>query len=125
MEKYFALQASAPLVATPDKVMELMKHPQFDANNPNKLRVTIGVFAARNPMQFHHESGTGYQFIANQLADIDRRNPQIAARMASSLARFGAYGEARQNQMRAALQTISEGKISRDLAEVVTKALNS
>ena len=124
MEKYFSLQSSAPFAATPDAVAELMEHPQFDATNPNKLRTTIGVFASANILQFHNESGAGYQFIARQLADIDKRNPQIAARMASSLARFRAYSQTRQYQMRDALQSIADGDISRDLAEVVGKALD-
>ena len=123
MEKYFTLQASAPHVSTPASVLELMSHPQFDRSNPNKLRTTIGVFASMNIMQFHHESGSGYQFIAQQLAEIDTQNPQIAARMASSLARFGGYSDARQNQMREALRLIANGPMSRDLAEVVGKAL--
>ena len=125
MEKYFALQASAPFVATPSHVETLMQHPQFDANNPNKLRSTVGVFAASNPLQFHHESGAGYHFVAKQLADIDTRNPQIAARMAATLARFGAYDEKRQTQMREALQKLAASDISRDLSEVVSKALQA
>ena len=123
MEKYFALCASAPFAATPERLRLLMTHPQFDKSNPNKLRSVVGVFAAANPLQFHKADGSGYQFIAEQLADIDARNPQIAARMALSLSRFAGYDEARQNQMRTVLEGLAKGNLSRDLSEVVSKAV--
>ncbi len=79
-----------------------MQHPAFDPDNPNKLRAVLGVFSG-NAVQFHQPGGAGYRFLAEQLAEIDQRNPQLAARMATQLTRFAPYGKARQADMLAAL----------------------
>ena len=123
MEKWFALQASSPKMGTIAHLETLMAHPAFDPNNPNKLRSVLGVFAAMNPTQFHAEDGSGYDFIAKQLIALDRKNPQIAARMVLGLTRMSAYDHARQNRMKSALQEILDNAVSRDLKEVVGKAL--
>ena len=56
-----------------------MKHPSFDANNPNKLRAVIGSFANGNPVHFHANDCSGYEFLAEQLLKIDKKNSQISA----------------------------------------------
>ena len=125
MEKWFAMSASAPATGTISTITELMAHPAFDANNPNKLRSVLGVFCATNATQFHAEDGSGYEFMADELIKLDARNPQIAARMVLSLTRMSAYDNARQNRMKAALQRLYEGASSRDVKEVVGKALGA
>ena len=59
MEKWFMYQSSAPLAGTPEHCDHLMQHPQFDANNPNKLRSVLSVFAALNTPNFHADDGSG------------------------------------------------------------------
>ena len=122
MEKYFALIAGSPVAGTIDYCRQLMQHPAFDPDNPNKLRSVLGVFSG-NAVQFHQPGGAGYHFLAEQLADIDRRNPQLAARMATQLTRFAPYGKARQAEMVAALDGLAAGQLSPDLNEMVQKAL--
>ena len=125
MEKWFAQEASAPLVGTPDHCDALMQHPAFDANNPNKLRSVLSVFAAMNTPNFHAEDGSGYRYIAKHIAEIDGRNPQIAARMVLPLTRFGQYDEERKAMMKGALVMIKNShELSTDLSEVINKALN-
>ena len=123
MEKWFAMNASAPFHGTIEIVKSLMMHPAFDAGNPNKLRSVLGSFTAANPTQFHKEDGSGYQFMAEQLALLDQKNPQIAARMALGLTRLSSYDEARQQRMMSALRDVNDKAQSRDLKEVVGKAL--
>ena len=82
MEKWFSLMAMAPENGTIDVIQTLMTHTAFDPQNPNKLRSVLGSFVAANPVQFHAEDGAGYEFVAHQLIALDKRNPQIAARMA-------------------------------------------
>ena len=100
-----------------------MEHRQFDVKNPNKIRSVLGVFAAANPRQFHKDDGSGYQFIASQLAILDKRNPQIAARLGLTLTRFQHYAPARQALMQDALTVLSKNTLSADLSEVVNKAV--
>ena len=123
MEKWFALSAAAPMTGTIDHITTLMSHPSFDANSPNKLRSVLGVFCAANATQFHAQDGSGYEFITDQLIALDKRNPQIAARMVLGLTRMSAYDSARQTRMKTALERLYKGATSRDLTEVVGKAL--
>ena len=124
MEKWFAFEASAPLVSTPEHCEALMEHPAFDANNPNKLRSVLSVFGMLNTVHFHANDGSGYRFLARHIGRIDARNPQIAARMALPLSRFGRYDESRQALIKGALAHLkSLDDISSDLSEVINKAL--
>jgi aminopeptidase N len=59
------------------------------------------------------------------LIDIDRRNPQLAARMALPLTRMAHYAPARQSQMTSVLKKIQQAAGSADLREVVDKALEA
>ena len=77
MEKWLSLEASAPYAGTLDNLRRLMHDPVFDAKSPNKLRSVLGAFAMANPVQFHKEDGSGYQFIAEHIVEMDSRNPQI------------------------------------------------
>ena len=123
MEKWFSMEAMSSVGGTVTRLVELMQHPAFDPKNPNKIRSVLGAFMAGNPSLFHAVDGSGYDFIAAQLVDLDGRNPQVAARMALPLTRMAGYGEERQASMRAALATVQKGAQSNDLKEVVGKAL--
>jgi len=106
-----------------ERLEELMQHPAFDPKNPNKLRVVLGAFMTGNPIRFYAADGSGFEFIADCLIDIDKRNPQLAARMALPLTRMGAYSDARQHQMRQVLERMQTAVQSTDLGEVIEKAL--
>jgi aminopeptidase N len=125
MEKWLMLSASSAVHGYIANIKALMRDPVFDASNPNKLRSVLGVFAAANPTYFHQSDGSGYRFIAEELVNLDKRNPQIAARMGLALTRFSNYGEERQQQMRDAVKFVAGHALSRDLNEVISKALKS
>ena len=125
MEKWFMHQSSAPMVSTPEHCDALMEHPAFDANNPNKLRSVLSVFAAMNTPNFHANDGSGYLYLARHIAQIDQRNPQVAARIVLPLTRFSLYSDERKAMMKGALARIkSAGGISTDLSEVISKSMN-
>jgi aminopeptidase N len=123
MEKWFQMESMSSVGGSIERLQELMRHPEFDPKNPNKLRAVLGAFMMGNTPRFHAADGSGYDYIADQLVEIDARNPQIAARMALPMTRMTAYDAARQDLMRAALNRISAGAKSNDLKEVVGKAL--
>ena len=125
MENWFFWQASSIVSGTPTKCKELMRHPIFDPDNPNKLRSVIGGFASGNPVHFHAIDGTGYKFLAEQLLLLDKKNPQMSARLALPLTRFGNFNEVRQNLMVEVLKNLNKNILSPDLAEVVQKSLSS
>ena len=76
-----------------------------------------------NPVRFYAADGSGFEFIADCLIDIDKRNPQLSARIALPLTRMGAYSDVRQQQMRRALNRMQAEVQSNDLGEVIEKAL--
>jgi len=60
------------------------------------------------------------------LTDLNRRNPQVAARMIEPLIRLKRYDADRQQMMRSALEELQGlEKLSGDLYEKISKALNA
>ncbi len=125
LDKWFAIQATAPLPGTLDSVRALLDHPAFSIRNPNKVRAVIGAFASGNPVRFHAADGGGYVFLADQVLRLDAINPQVAARMAGALSRWRRYDGGRRELMRGQLQRILAAvSLSRDVYEVVGKSLS-
>jgi len=124
MDKWFTMQAIKPGSNTVNRVQELMNHPAFSMQNPNKVRALIGVFAMLNPTGFHAADGSGYSFHANRVIELDGLNPQIAARMAAAFNRWKRYDEGRKALMKAELQRIATvAGLSGDVSEIVNNAL--
>ena len=123
MNKWFVVQAMSSLPGVLHEIQELWKSPEFDENNPNKVRSLLSVFAA-NQLRFHENDGSGYQFVAQKIAEIDGRNPQLAARLMAPLAKWRRFDVARQEMMKAALSLILNKKgISDNSYEVAKKSL--
>jgi len=55
--------------------------------------------------------------------ETDKRNPQVAARLASSFNTWKRHNEARQALMRAEIERIKKEAKSKDTLEIVTRAL--
>jgi len=111
-------------VPVPADVKELMKNPRFSLDNPNKVRSLIGAFCSANHVRFHDISGEGYTFLADQIIELNGRNPQIAARLLNPLTSWKKYDPERQEKMKEELQRISSvNDISPDVYEVVKKSL--
>ncbi|MCC8403863.1 aminopeptidase N [Paraburkholderia sp. MMS20-SJTN17] len=126
IDKWFALQATQrgsaqhPVI---DTVRTLMTHPAFNLKNPNRARSLIFSFCSANPAQFHAEDGSGYAFWAEQVIALDALNPQVAARLARSLELWRRFTPALRDSMRAALEKVAAQVKSRDVREIVEKAL--
>jgi aminopeptidase N len=77
-----------------------------------------------NHVRFHAADGAGYAFAADRVLELDPLNPQIAARLARGFDRWSKFDTGRQAHARVALERIRGAPaLSRDVAEVVTKAL--
>ncbi|WP_233116193.1 aminopeptidase N [Aggregatibacter actinomycetemcomitans] len=124
MDKWFALQASRPEENVLNNVMQLMEHPSFNFNNPNRVRSLVGTFTGQNLKAFHAIDGSGYRFLTDILIKLNKSNPQVASRLIEPLIRFARYDAQRQTLMKRALERISETEdLSRDLYEKIEKAL--
>ena len=123
MDSWLSLQAASPVHGTLESVKALMQHGAYDATSPNKLRSVVGGFAS-NMNQFHVEGGAGYEFLADILIEMDRKNPQIASRLATPLTRWRKFEPVSSALMKKALERVkSTPDLSSDVYEVVTKSL--
>ncbi len=125
MDKWLAVQATVPRQETLEKVRGLTAHPAFDLKNPNRVRSLLGAFSQANPLAFNRADGEAYVFMAERIIELDRINPQIAARMAGCFGRWRRFSTDLQAKMKQQLEWISKTeKISGDLYEVVMKTLD-
>ncbi|HEU4958636.1 MAG TPA: aminopeptidase N [Sphingomicrobium sp.] len=123
LDKWFALQAAAQRSDTVDVVEALARHDDFGIRNPNRWRALVSNFAA-NQWAFHHASGRGYRFVADMILEVDRMNPQVAARQVPSLGRWRRFEAKRGEMMRKELERIvATPGISRDVYEQASKSL--
>jgi aminopeptidase N len=123
LDKWMGLQAGSPLPETIGTVKALMKHPAFDIRNPNRVRALIGAFSA-NHLRFHAPDGAGYRLVGEVIRTLDPLNPQVAARLAGAFESWRRYDPARQDLMRAELESIHGlPGISPNLFEVTGKML--
>ena len=128
MNKWFNLQATAiglpgepPVLA---RVRMLLRHPSYSTANPNNVYALVGGFCNNNPAEFHRADGSGYAFWLEQVQQLDRINPTVAARVARSLDRWRKFTPNRQRKMRTVLTDLARAPgLSRDVREIVTKSL--
>jgi aminopeptidase N len=124
LDKWLAVQATSRLPGTLAEVKSLLKHPAYDARNPNKVRALVSSFCHGNPVRFHAADGSGYAFCAEQVIALDAVNPQVAARLARAFDRWRKFDATRQSHARGALERIrATANLSRDTSEVVNRAL--
>ena len=123
MDQWFSIQVTRPQSDVLDRVKFLMAHPAFSLKNPNKVRALIGTFASQNRVNFHRIDGEGYRLLADVVIELNRLNPEIAARLITPLTRWARFDETRQELMKAELERIRAEELSPNVFEVVEKAL--
>ncbi|MGB0911688.1 MAG: aminopeptidase N, partial [Nitrospirales bacterium] len=105
-------------------VKELTAHAAFQSPTPNRMRALYGGFAQGNPKGFHSEDGSGYEFVADFLMDLDAKNPQVASRMIGAFEEFKKYRLDLQTKMETQLSRIASMKnLSTDLSEKLERYL--
>jgi aminopeptidase N len=124
IDKWFALQATIPEAGTLGLVKSLMKHKAFSFNNPNRLRSLAGAFAALNQTQFNAVDGSGYDFIAGIVLDLDPKNPQVAARLLSAFKSWRTLEAKRRALAECALRRVaSTAGLSADVKDIAERSL--
>lgn len=126
MDKWFALQAAIPGDGALARIKSLMASKHFIATNPNRVRSLIGTFAFGNPTGFNRADGEAYNFLAEQIVTIDKRNPQLAARILTSMRSWRSLEPVRADHARAALSTIERSSgLSTDVRDIVERMLKA
>jgi aminopeptidase N len=123
VDKWLAVQAGSRLADTVQRAKALLEHPAFDLKVPNKVYALIRTFSA-NHVRFHAADGSGYAFLADQVLALNAFNPQVAARMARGFDRWAKFDAVRRAKAKRHLERIRDADgLSKDVAEIVTKAL--
>jgi aminopeptidase N len=126
VDKWFRVQALSRRADTLPRVRALTSHPAFELRNPNKVRALIGALCHNNPARFHDPSGAGYVFLADHVLELDRINPQVAARLVAALSRWRRFEPQRGRLMREQLTRIAAApSLSADVYEVVARSLEA
>ncbi|TRC97416.1 aminopeptidase N [Mesorhizobium sp. WSM4306] len=124
MDKWFQIQASVPGPRTVDTVRKLVGHASFSMANPNRVRSLVGTFSSANQTGFHRADGEGYRFFAQTVIEVEKRNPQVAARLATALRSWRSLEPGRQAKAREALLAIAGAEnLSADLRDIVERTL--
>ena len=123
-DKWMTLQAISSRPDTLARVTELLDHPAFAITSPNKVRALVGAFTNGNPLRFHAADGSGYEFLADRVLELDGINPQGGARLLTPLGRWRRFDEGRQGHMKGQLERIlAKDGLSRDIYEIASKSL--
>jgi len=124
MNKWLSLQANSKVPGGLKRIKFLMNDPVFNINNPNKVYSLFVQFGMMNLVQFHDPSGEAYEFFADQVLVIDKKNPSVAARIVSIFNQWKLFDENRKSLMHKQLERImKQDKISTGVYEIVSKNL--
>lgn len=125
LDKWFAIQSTINRADAIDKIKILMKMPQFDINNPNRVYALLGSFIYGNQIEFNNPNGGGYDFISDIILQIDQHNPQLASRLLGGFGDWRKYDTARQEKAKMALEKIANSaNISNDISDIVKRILS-
>jgi aminopeptidase N len=124
MDKWFSIQAGIPGAAALQRVQSLMEDPLFKRTNPNRVRSLVGTFAFTNTTGFNRADGGAYRFLADEIVDIDSRNPQLAARILTSMRSWRSLESGRADHAHSALAQIEQSaNLSTDVRDIVDRIL--
>ncbi|MEB2847167.1 aminopeptidase N [Rhizobiales bacterium RZME27] len=126
IDKWFLIQATIPGEDALARVKALMENERFNASNPNRVRSLVGAFAFSNATGFNRADGEGYGFLATQILAIDPKNPQLAARILTSMRSWRSLESARADHARDALMEIERApQLSTDVRDIVERMLKA
>jgi aminopeptidase N len=124
IDTWFTLQAMGTSASSLAAVKRLTRHPLFAMTNPNKVRSLLFAFAANNPVNFNRADGSGYQYIADRVTELDGINPQVAARLVGTFKSWRTMEPVRRTAARKVLHQLAKtGALSRDVFEILTKII--
>lgn len=126
IDKWFRVQALAEHDTVFEHVKQLSKHVDFSIHNPNRFRALVGAFCQNNFYYFHRKDGLAYEFLGNNIIQVNDLNPQIAARAVEPLIRWRSHDAVRSQHMRKVLEhLLNHRNLSSDVFEIVENSLKN
>lgn len=124
LDKWFTVQAAIQEPNILERIQHLMNHTAYSRTNPNRIRSVVGTFAFGNFTQFNRADGTGYDFVAGQIIEIDKINPQVSARMATAFRTWRMLEPTRCALAEKALRNVQAASdLSVDLRDIIERSL--
>jgi aminopeptidase N len=124
LDKWLVASSQAPDDAAIERLRAILAAPDFPRTNPNRLRALLGSFVMSNPAQFARADGLGFRFITEAAAEIDKVNPQVAARVLTGFRILPLLESGRREAGRAALEALkSQHTLSRNTGDIVDRIL--
>ena len=126
LDKWFALIAGAPHPQNLSHIEQLLAHKDFDLLNPNRVYSVLRAQTPDHPYGLYHDSGIGFQRLAQMVLKLDATNPSVAARVVTPLGRFDSFLEPLKGHMLGALEFLEAApSLSKDVDEIVSKSLKA
>ena len=125
LDKWYSVQAMRHHADGIAAITRLAETPTYERNNPNRVRALVGGFAMGNAKLFHKIDGSGYRFFADQIIDMDSRNPQVAARLLGVFEIWRKLDATRQGLIRSELQRVIDTKPSKNVLEIAERVLGT
>ena len=123
LDKWFSVIGTSSLEHALDTIQPLFEHPDYSLNNPNRARSLLGSMIA-NSRAFHQIDGAGYQFAAQKVLELDRINPQVAARLANPFVHWRKLVTAQGLMLRSQIESmLGSDELSNDLNELLSTSL--
>ena len=120
LDKWFSAQAATGDAKT---VQNLLSHADFDLKNPNRVRALMGAFAGQNLGAFHAPDGSGYQLLAEIIAQADAINPALAARLATAYEQWRSIEPTARSEAKSAMDSLMAQDLSKNTADILSRAL--
>lgn len=124
LNKWFAHQALSTHPQTFETVQNLLNHPKFDIKNPNRVYSLLRNFGG-NLSQFHRPDLETYRFMADCIQEIDRLNPQVAARVAGCFDVWTKLPEASKKKAYQELERLAGAGLSSNTHEIIQKSVEA
>jgi aminopeptidase N len=124
LNKWFSLQSISSHPDTFKTVQKLLSHPAFDLKNPNRVYSVLGNFGG-NLVQFHRPDLDTYSFMADRILEVDRLNPQVAARVAGCFDVWKKLPDESQKKVHKELERLVGSGLSSNTHEIIQKALEA
>ncbi|TRW49729.1 aminopeptidase N [Aliidiomarina halalkaliphila] len=123
MDKWLAVQASAPDWGSAERIDYLTHHSAFNWTNPNRIYALLASFT-HNLGQLHAQDGLGYQLLESAITRLNASNPQVASRLLSPLLKWKRLPEALQTALHDTLVRLRKlNNLAPDLHEKLSQAL--
>ncbi len=124
LDTWFNLESSIPRTNSLDITKSLLNHYKFDFKSPNSIRSLLGGFIS-NTSSFHSKDGKGYLFIAEQIINIDTKNPITASKLIKTFSNWKKYIEPNSQNMFNAIDMIRKRSLSSNSREIIELILDN